>query len=75
MLKYSESSLSQPPYLELFQSRGPVEVFLGGASLETFSGEAQLKKKLPVQTIFLNSGAPDLGDLTYILRNSVRGDR
>ena len=44
MLKYSESPLSQPPYLELFQSRGgPVEAFFGGASLETFSGEAQLK--------------------------------
>ena len=37
--------LTQPPYLELFQSRGgPVKAFLGGASLETFSGEAQLKK-------------------------------
>ena len=45
MLKYLESPLSQPPYLELFQSRGgPVEAFFGGASLETFSGEAQLKK-------------------------------
>ena len=27
---------------------GPVEGFMGGASLETFSGEAQLKKKPPV---------------------------
>ena len=45
MLKYSESLLSQLPYLELFQSgEGPVRAFFGGASLETFSGEAQLKK-------------------------------
>ena len=45
MLKYSESPLSQLPYLELFQSvGGPVRAFFRGASLETFSGEAQLKK-------------------------------
>ena len=49
MLKYSESPLSQLPYLELFQSGGgPVRAFLGGASLEIFSGEAQLKNH-PVQ--------------------------
>jgi len=44
MLKYWETPLSQLPYLELFQCReGPVRAFFGGASLETFSGEAQLK--------------------------------
>jgi len=43
--KYLESPLSQPPYLELFQSKGgAVEAFLGRASLETFSGETRLKK-------------------------------
>ena len=45
MLKYSESPLSQLPYLELFQSEGGAsQGVFGGASLETFSGEAQFKK-------------------------------
>ena len=46
MLKYSEFSLSQLPYLELFLSVGgwAFRAFFGGASQETFSGEAELKK-------------------------------
>ena len=51
MFKYLEYPLSQPPYLELFQSReggGAVEAFLGGASLDTFLVEAQLNITLYV---------------------------
>ena len=51
MFKYLEYPLSQPPYLELFQSRGgggAVETFLGGASLDTFLVEAQLNITLYV---------------------------
>ena len=45
MLKYSESPLFQLPYLELFQSgRGASQGVFGGASLDTFSREAQIKK-------------------------------
>ena len=45
MLKYSESPLSAAILRTFSKWRGgPVRAFLGGASLETFSGEAQLKK-------------------------------
>ena len=60
MLKYSESPLSQLPYLELFQSGGgPVRAFFGGASLETFSGEAQLKKSPCMRVIILRHHDPN----------------
>ena len=42
MLKYSESPLSQSPYFS--KAGGASRGIFGGASLETFSGEAQLKK-------------------------------
>ena len=53
MFKYLEYPLSQPPYLELFQSRGGgggggAGNFLGGASLDTFLVEAQLNITLYV---------------------------
>ena len=53
MLKYSESPLSQLPYLELFQiGGGAVRAFFGGASQATFSGEAQLKKSPSIYPVY-----------------------
>ena len=71
MFKYSESPLSQLPYLELFQSGeggGAVRGFFGGASLDTFSGEAQLKKS---PCISKNQTCISLCTLPTILLNLV----
>jgi len=63
MFKYLESPLSQPPYLELFQSKGgAVEAFLGRASLETFSGEARLKNHPVVRPIAMRIMLEDSND-------------
>ena len=48
MFKYSESPLSQPPYLELFQSMGGASrgILGGGQSRDIFRG-GTVKKKTP----------------------------
>ena len=51
MLKYLKSPLSAAILRTFSKWGGPVRAFYGGASLETFSGEAQLKKSPCIITI------------------------
>ena len=66
MVKYSESPLSQLPYLELFQSGGRASqgFFWGGQSRDIFRG-GPVKKNHPVSDVTLFEQLNDLQATLY----------